>query len=400
MLPAAFKKAEIILEKIEANGHEAYFVGGCVRDLFLKRKVKDIDIASSASPEEIEHIFDKVIPVGIEHGTVIVRHEQVSYEVTTFRHEGTYSDQRHPDEVSFLNSIEEDLQRRDFTMNALAMNRHGKIIDLYNGISDLNNKIIRSVGHAADRFQEDPLRIIRALRFSSQLGFIIEANTLMQMKKLNQEVATVAVERLTNEFTKLFQGESIQNGISYLMETEIDKYIPIFHKNRAFFTELPQPLTSFYSFAEVIAFFHYRDQSISLLDWIKGWKCSNEMKNEAINLYDALLYYERSGIDEWLIYRLERNFFQSFIHLIQLLFQNVDTSLHTLLKMKDQLAIQSRQDLNINGHEIMEMYPANRRGPWIRITLEKIEREVVFKRLENKNTVIKEWIRCHPPAIN
>src|SRR5690625_811220 len=195
MLSKKFQVAAEIIDKLEDNGYDAFFVGGCVRDLLLNKEVKDIDIATAAPPSVVQKLFDKVIPVGIDHGTVIVRHKSVSYEVTTFRQDDTYSDQHHPDEVIFINTIDEDLKRRDFTINALAMNKHGHIIDLFNGKNDIQNKQIRSVGNARERFLEDPLRIIRALRFSSQLGFMIEAKTLNQMQKLNKEIATVAVER-------------------------------------------------------------------------------------------------------------------------------------------------------------------------------------------------------------
>src|SRR5699024_609682 len=137
---------KVIIE-IENNGHSAYFVGGCVRDLLLNRPIGDIDIATSALPEQIQAIFPQVIPVGIEHGTVIVRYNHVSYEVTTFRLDGEYSDQRHPDSVQFIDRIDEDLERRDFTINALAMDKKGKIIDLFAGKKDLARRMIRTVGN-------------------------------------------------------------------------------------------------------------------------------------------------------------------------------------------------------------------------------------------------------------
>lgn len=177
-LTEPFREALAIIEKIEEAGHQAFFVGGCVRDFLLKRPIGDVDITTSAKPFEVQAIFDEVIPVGIQHGTVIIRHRGISYEVTTFRLEGEYSDQRHPDSVQFIDKIDEDLARRDFTINALAMDKHGHIIDLFQGREDIEKALIRAVGNGHDRFQEDPLRILRAIRFSSQLGFQIEENTL------------------------------------------------------------------------------------------------------------------------------------------------------------------------------------------------------------------------------
>ena len=260
----AFIEAIEIIEKIELNGFEAYFVGGCVRDSLLQMDIKDIDIATSASPEQVQAMFDKVIPVGLEHGTVVVVHKGVAYEVTTFRQDGEYTDQRHPDEVIFVKDIKEDLKRRDFTINSLALNSNGELIDLFGGREDLENKLIRTVGNPDDRFYEDPLRIIRALRFSSQLGFDIDENTLKSMKKLKQEIETVAVERLTNEFTRFFQGPFVEKGLHYLISTEIDRFLPIFKEQPNLLRRLPKQISSFVSFAEVIAMFHYLDTNISI----------------------------------------------------------------------------------------------------------------------------------------
>jgi len=400
MLPDAFKEAVNIINTIESNDYEAYFVGGCVRDVLLKKKIKDIDIATSAPPTIIQSIFDKVIPVGLAHGTVIVRHQGVSYEVTTFREEATYSDQRHPDEVTYILNLKEDLKRRDFTMNALAMNKDGELIDITGGKLDIEKQMIRSVGNAADRFYEDPLRIVRALRFVSELGFSIETETFAQMKRLNKEVKMVAVERLLNEFTKLFQGQFVEKALTYLKQVEIDSYIPVFCHNPHLLKKVKLPFTPFYSFGEVIVYFHHIDSRISISTWIKEWKCSNEIKNEAINLYEALLYYQEKGIDKWLVYRLKQKHFQSFIHLVHQIHQNVTLHKHELNRLKKMLPIQSKNDLAVNGHDVMEMFPNKKRGPWISNLLENIEKAVVLQNIDNNKKAIKEWIQCHPPEVN
>lgn len=399
MLNEAFQEAIEIIEQIERHGYEAYFVGGCVRDSFLKKEIKDIDIATSASPDEIQAIFDRVIPVGLEHGTVVVVHKGNAYEVTTFRQDGEYSDQRHPDEVIFVKNIEDDLKRRDFTINALALNKNGDLIDLFHGREHLENRIIKTVGNPDDRFYEDPLRIVRALRFSSQLGFDIEPNTLESMKKLNKEIETVAVERLTNEFTRFFQGEYVEKGLDYLIETGIVHYIPVFKDHPNILNKIPRPVTSFLSFAEVITLFHFIHQEISIQRWIKAWKCSNQTKREANNLIEALNDYKENGLNDWLIYRLEQKNFKQFIHLVELLFKET-LSLITIEDWKKKLPIQSRNDLAIDGHDLKSIFSDLKSGPWMKDLLEKIERLVVEKKLENEKTVIKEWIICHPPEIN
>ena len=399
MLNEAFKEAIEVIDQIERHGYEAYFVGGCVRDSFLDLEIKDIDIATSASPEEVQAIFDRVIPVGLEHGTVVVVHKGNAYEVTTFRKDGDYTDRRHPDEVIFVKNIEEDLKRRDFTINSLALNKNGELIDLFDGRKHLEDKLIKTVGNPDDRFYEDPLRIVRALRFSSQLGFDIEKETLQSMKKLCKEIETVAVERLTNEFTRFFQGQFVEKGIKYLIDTGIVRYIPIFKDYPNLLQQIPRPLSSFYSFGEVITLFHFINDDISIQQWVKAWKCSNQTKREATNLTEALNDYQVHGLNDWLLYRLERSYMNQFIHLIELLFKET-LSYQKLKKWKSTLPIQSRNELAIDGHDIMKLFPNVKSGPWMKQLLETIEKRVVEKQLENDKIKIKEWIKCHPPEIN
>ena len=168
---------QFIIHTLQLHGFEAYAVGGCVRDSILGREPGDWDITTSAMPEETKALFDKTFDTGIEHGTITVLLNHEGYEVTTYRIDGKYEDSRHPKEVTFTRNLKEDLLRRDFTINAMAMKSSGELTDNFNGRSDLKNKIIRSVGDPVKRFTEDALRILRALRFASQLGFHIENKT-------------------------------------------------------------------------------------------------------------------------------------------------------------------------------------------------------------------------------
>ncbi|HET7615418.1 MAG TPA: CCA tRNA nucleotidyltransferase, partial [Bacillales bacterium] len=177
MKEETFRDAAAVVNHLIENGYEAYIVGGAVRDHLIGRRVKDIDIATSATPDKVDGLFDKTIPVGVEHGTVVVRFRHQSFEVTTFRKESDYKDHRRPSAVSFVSSLHEDLQRRDFTINAMALSREGELIDPCDGRSDLQRKLIRTVGTAKERFEEDPLRMMRAVRFASELDFRIEAET-------------------------------------------------------------------------------------------------------------------------------------------------------------------------------------------------------------------------------
>ncbi len=208
MLP---QKARFIIETLKKHGYEAYAVGGCVRDILRGVTPHDVDITTSALPHETKEVFSdfRVIETGIAHGTVTVMVENEPFEVTTFRCDGEYLDARHPESVTFTLSVEEDLARRDFTVNSMAMDDDGKIIDPFGGIDDLNNRIIRCTGDPETRFSEDALRIMRALRFSSVLGFEIEERTAAAIHKKRELLTKISVERIFAELKKLLCGKNV-----------------------------------------------------------------------------------------------------------------------------------------------------------------------------------------------
>ena len=192
-----------IISALEDHGFEAFAVGGCVRDVILGREPEDWDITTSAKPEEIKAIYSRTIDTGIEHGTVKVMLGREGYEVTTYRIDGKYSDNRHPDKVEFTASLEEDLKRRDFTINAMAYNESRGLVDMFGGMEDLQGKIIRCVGDPKERFEEDALRMFRAVRFSAQLGFDIEEGTADAIMDLHDNLKTISAERIQTELVKL-----------------------------------------------------------------------------------------------------------------------------------------------------------------------------------------------------
>ena len=195
--------ANTIIQELEKHGHAAYVVGGCVRDSVLGRNPADWDITTDALPEEVKSIFPVTIDTGLEHGTVTVRINHVSYEVTTYRIDGDYEDGRHPKDVTFTRSLEEDLKRRDFTINAMAYNERDGLVDLFDGIKDLEAGVVRCVGSPMERFSEDALRMLRALRFSAQLGFDVEEDTFAAIRALSPTLAKVSAERIQVEVLKL-----------------------------------------------------------------------------------------------------------------------------------------------------------------------------------------------------
>ncbi len=191
-----------IIDRLTAEGYEAFAVGGCVRDTLLGRKPEDWDITTSASPMQVKELFSHTIDTGIQHGTVTVMMNHIGYEVTTYRIDGEYEDARHPKEVIFTSSLVEDLKRRDFTINAMAYNEERGLIDEFGGIEDLKNGIIRCVGNPMERFFEDALRMLRAVRFAAQLGFVIEDETKAAIRKLAPMIAKVSAERIATELVK------------------------------------------------------------------------------------------------------------------------------------------------------------------------------------------------------
>ena len=197
------QKAAQILKTLNAAGYEAYVVGGCVRDSILGREPGDWDITTSALPEQVKELFRRTVDTGIQHGTVTVMMDKEGFEVTTYRVDGEYHDGRHPDAVTFTRSLEEDLKRRDFTINAMAYHPEHGLVDLFGGMEDIGKRIIRCVGNPVERFTEDALRMLRAVRFSAQLGFTVEENTKAALARMSGNLEHVSAERIQTELVKL-----------------------------------------------------------------------------------------------------------------------------------------------------------------------------------------------------
>ena len=231
--------AKTIINTLEKSGFKAYIVGGAVRDMLMNKTPHDFDIATSALPEQIKKIFRRTIDTGLKHGTVTVVENNVGYEVTTFRSESGYTDSRHPDSVNFITSIEEDVKRRDFTINAMAYNPHNGLFDCVGGTNDLENKIVRCVGVPEVRFSEDPLRMLRAVRFAAQLNFEIDSECERAIKKLAPLIKKVSSERIREELNKILMSENSEKisilhnlGLLKLIIPEVDLCSGVAQKNK------------------------------------------------------------------------------------------------------------------------------------------------------------------------
>lgn len=381
--PLEFQGAMPILRKLQSKNYEAYYVGGSVRDILLNKPIHDVDIATSAFPAEVKELFHRTIDVGIDHGTVMVITKEATYEVTTFRTESTYQDYRRPDHVEFVRSLKEDLKRRDFTINALAVGIDGTVIDLFDGLADLRNKVLRAVGDPYERFHEDALRMMRALRFVSQLGFTLEPDTFEAIQEYHSLLAKISVERINVEFVKLMMGSSREAGLHSLVESECYIYCPglrEYGEALLNFAELRGPAIPTERQAWTLLMMMLDLNSADIRHFMKEWKCSNQLIREVTQMVPALQLRLKQGWDSWTLYQLGRELALSVEYLLYYFEQ--EPNLEKVRLLYQFLPIYSLKDLAVKGNEVMEHfdYP---RGPWISMTLNALERAVVAGELAN-----------------
>lgn len=383
-LPQEFEQARPVMQQIEAAGFEAYFVGGSVRDTILNKPIHDVDIATSAYPEEIKQIFHRTVDTGIEHGTVMILDHGKGYETTTFRTESGYQDFRRPDEVTFVRSLQEDLQRRDFTINALAMKEDGTVIDLFNGLKDLKAGMIRAVGTPQERFHEDALRMMRAIRFASQLDFKIEKKTLAGIQENAALLSKIAVERTRVELEKLLLGENPVNGISALIETNLYEYCPMLAHFKSGLTQL-LALNDWHlsSETEVWSLLSYAFflQGKQVTTFLKAWKTSNQVLEDTQAIVSAVSPLLEGEPSKLLLYHTGRERLASANKIANLFGGEIDTP--ELLEQYDQLPIKSKKQLAINGGQLMKQANLTP-GPMIGTILTQLETAVVNGEMENK----------------
>lgn len=394
MSKAAFNAAIPLMKHIQSHGFEAYFVGGAVRDFYLGRTINDVDIATSATPDEIESIFDHTIPVGKAHGTINVVWNNNNYEVTTFRTEGLYEDHRRPTNVHFVRSLYEDVARRDFTINAMAMDTEFKLYDYFNGCLDLNNHCIRTVGNAQTRFTEDALRIIRGLRFQSQLNFDIEKKTYKAMSSCIEDINFLSIERIMTELEKLLMGSGISKAFKAIIDLKIMSHIPYFKFFKWQNMMLNKPLT----LPQFLAFLHLFEGE---KEGIKLLKLSKQTLKEAERLTQAVRnlqqIHSKADLKIWVydygnvatdIFYLKSLFDTHQIQLANPLIFNPNS----ISEIRQGMPILVRKDININGKILMEVLNEPS-GPWLKRTLRQIECAIVTNEINNRQTEIVEWVK-------
>lgn len=278
--------AKYIINRLQEHGFEAFVVGGCVRDLLMGKTPKDWDLTTNAKPNDVIRIFDRTIPTGLEHGTVTVLIDGETFEVTTFRIDGEYKDMRRPESVSFSNNIIDDLSRRDFTVNAMAYNDEHGLIDEFGGVEDISKGVIRCVGEAEKRFEEDALRIMRAIRFSAKLGYRIESTTYEAMKIKSENLKEISIERVNSELEEIFEKDitklDILNKLG-LCEYFFDKVFSL--------EELVKALKVNSNNAKR-AFLYMSDETIKLKKIMKKLRYSNKDVDEATKIHILINTYE------------------------------------------------------------------------------------------------------------
>ena len=396
-------KVRYIINKIYENNYEAYIVGGCVRDAILGFEPNDYDITTSASPNTIQEIFKdfKCIETGIEHGTVSVVIEDEIFEITTYRIEGEYKDHRRPDKVDFTDRLEEDLKRRDFTINAMAYNEKKGLIDLFGGKEDLNNKIIKTVGNPYDRFNEDGLRMIRAIRFSSKLNFTIEKETLKALYDKSFIINDISLERITDEFTKIILSDKPEN-IKYLFETKLLKYLNISNEDDI------GKLKQFYNEIVILKKINKNlEKRLALLDYIiekNNINCKsfcNELiyskkiiKNHNIIL-TLLKNIEIDHLNKVEIKKIlsgvDRNLLEEYLDISRIIYdkeKKVDEIIDILSEIEENNECYIIKNLKVNGRDIMSLGYKNKEvGEVLNYLLEIVIEDYT---LNKKDVLIKK----------
>ncbi|MDB6243212.1 CCA tRNA nucleotidyltransferase [Lactobacillus amylovorus] len=389
-LPEIFVKAMPVLRTLEDAGFEAYFVGGSVRDVLLHRHVHDVDITTSAYPEEVKELFDKSIDTGIKHGTVTVLYGGESYEITTFRTESGYQDFRRPDHVTFVQNLDEDLKRRDFTINALAMDMHGDIVDLFNGIEDLKNHIIRAVGNPEKRFHEDALRMMRAVRFMSQLEFKLEEKTEQAIKDNHELLKKISVERIREEFVKMGLGPFSRQAFQIFLDTQLSEDVPDFAGKKNLLQVYPQlkfsPTMETSLWAVIIILLKVPNENIG--KFMRDWKNSNAMTEKVeqiIKMFDLIADHVPTDYE---LFEAGEDIIINTIDVADILGQPVSSE--ALVDRYLALPIKTPSELAVDGRFLIKrgMHPGAQLGR----TLNQIRKKVVACEIENSEEAIEQYL--------
>lgn len=354
---------ELIIKTLEKNGFEAYAVGGCVRDVILGRNPNDWDITTSAMPSDVKNIFHKTIDTGIQHGTVTVMMDKQGYEVTTYRIDGEYEDGRHPNKVEFTSNLVEDLKRRDFTINAMAYNQKDGLVDAFDGIGDIQRRVIQCVGNPYDRFNEDALRILRAVRFAAALNFEIEANTEKAIHELAGNLSKISKERIQTEMEKLLLSDHPEklhlayiNGITSVIFTEYDRLVENEMEDRTLYL-LQNTEKDHYQRWTALLHATTRENAAVILRSLK-------FDNKTVDIVSRLVAAIKRPLPENLpevrksIYEIGEDIYQQYLEFLRVFTENIE-KVNDIKKMYQSIMTRqeciSLKSLAVNGRDMIEL---------------------------------------------
>jgi len=378
---STMKSAKKVLYELKKNGYEAYIVGGAVRDHLLNLPINDIDITTNAKPHQVSKVF-RTVPTGIKYGTVTVLYGTETFEVTTYRIDSDYQDNRHPENVTYSELVEDDVKRRDFTINGLLMDEKGQITDFIDGRNDLNKKIIKTIGNPKDRFSEDALRMMRAFYFQSKLGFQIDKETREQIYELRDNLKTISIERITNELIKTLQGEHVKKAIKSIVTTKVHEVLPGLEKGFLYIENMEE-------IPFVDAFFTL---SFVLNNGIPNeWKFSNKHKNR----YEiaSKIVLNNINIDNHALYTYGLD--------LCLLANKVNFMLKKTKNLKskiendyENLPIQSDLDLKLRPSEMIKL-TNKKAGAWVTNIQKQMVLEILNKNLKNEKQALENYLLKH-----
>ncbi len=378
-----WQAAYSVIEQLENAGFEAVIVGGAVRDAILGRPAHDVDVATNAMPDEVKSVFNHTVDIGIQHGTVLVIVPAGSVEVTTYRTDGEYTDHRRPEEVQFVRSLKDDLQRRDFTMNAIAMRRDGSFVDFYGGRKDIEAGVIRAVGDAQKRFSEDALRMLRAVRFSAQLGFLIESETLRAMQDKANTISWIAKERIKAELDKLWVGKDVFNGIRKLEESSLVNHLSGTFQADDWCNFNTQDKLLGWAYFSMLQGDHWREV-------LGDYRLSNKEMAFVKGVLTALKALKNgwTNMDYFSHTQQELEAACYFAELRQL---DVQIPQQSIQEIQTNLPIRHKQELIVKGTDLLK-WSGIKGGPWVKEVLQAMLEAVVKGELQNDRQHIKNWI--------
>lgn len=357
-----YKSSLKILSKIETKGYKAYIVGGYVRDYILGRISNDVDIATNATPKQIKEIFpDSFLPNEI-YGSITVIYNKIRFEITTFRKELAYINNRKPIEIKYIDSLTDDLKRRDFTINTLCMDKDGKIIDPLNNLEDIKEHVIKTVSNGIDSFTEDALRILRAVRFYTILDFKLDKETKYAIIKTKKYLSNISYERKKSELNKIFTHKNAQKGVNLLIELGLDKELEIYNLKDI---KLSNDLIGVWS-------------SIKVCDKYPFSKTEKDLMNK-INIVR-----EKNNLDYNVLYK-----YGPYVNRISALNKGIDGTI--VIDLYNKLPIKSRTDIDITSNEIVALFN-KKPDKYINEVYIDLENNILNGNIENTNNKIKEYI--------